>query len=147
MGATPDLAKLDRTIVVYQATMAVLPYWMIFFSFPTAVLMRAMFPKQQRTVAEYWLMTWYAIGLALLLDAAVSLVVTVTNSDPAFLIRQLSVNILIVLSTAYVGRAWLGGGVWTLLRLCFAILLSYALIGSLQLLVARSYAEWGPLLK
>lgn len=137
---------INRFVDVHAATMAILPYWMLFFSLPTALFMRWFFPKRGHTVAEYWLLNLYAVAVALLLDAVVGTVATLTGIDPQFQIRQMSAGILMLICLAYIGRAWLGGGLWTIARILLAMFLAGVINGVLQQAAAYSYAYWGGIL-
>ncbi|HEX4910790.1 MAG TPA: DUF3667 domain-containing protein [Permianibacter sp.] len=138
-----DAEHAQRFIAVYSSMMALLPYWMMLQTLPSAWLSRWFFPRRGHTVAEFWVLHLYAVGVALLLDAALSVALTLLALDTEFRIRQSSAGILILLCFLYVGRAWLRGGLWTLLRLAAAMLLVAIVASVLQQTLAFSYAYWG----
>lgn len=142
-GSRFDADHAQRFIAVYVMMMALLPYWLLLLTLPTAVAARWCFPRRGHTVAEFWVVLLYAVGLALLMDAALGVALTLLALDAEFLIRQRSAGMLMLLSFLYIGRAWLRRGLWTLLRLAAAMLLVAIVASLLQQTLAFCYAYWG----
>jgi hypothetical protein len=130
--------RLQRFLAFYRFLFAALPYWMLLFTLPLAVLMRAMFPRTPLRIAEYWVAALYAAGLAILIDVPMSLLLHAGAVPVQY--QMMATSLLLMAVQARVLARFLSRG-WTgILRVLVAVVLSYALAGSLQNVAAYLYA-------
>lgn len=133
-------AQLERFKDFWVMLFGVLPYWMLIYSLPTALLLRALFPRQSVTVAELWVAVMYAIGLAIAIDVPTTLILI--WADISMSVQMNTTQALLTLAQAWVLGRWLGRNTWGWIRIVLAILLSNGLSSVLQVTAAMTYAHW-----
>ncbi|TXI94779.1 MAG: DUF3667 domain-containing protein, partial [Burkholderiaceae bacterium] len=52
----------------YAFLLSMLPYWMLFFTLPLAYILKICFPRRRTTIAEFWVVSLYAVSIAIMLD-------------------------------------------------------------------------------
>lgn len=118
----------------------ILPYWMLIYSFPTALLVKLFFRRSGFTLAELWVAVMFGIGLAIAVDIPVTAVLVFSGIS---MTAQMNVTqLLLMLAQCWVLGQVLGPGVWPWLRVALVMVLSTAISMVLQSTIAMTYAHW-----
>lgn len=138
-------AEAKRYVDFYYRLYNLLPYWMLLFTLPSALICRLLLPalaQRQHTVpryfAEYYIILLYAVCQALLLNLIWSLLSHVFGWS--VMTQTSGTNALLLLCQLYCLLRVCGWRRWTIPVSLFALLSSYISIGLLQPLLAAWYA-------
>jgi len=134
--------QLDRYVDVFIGLNSVIPYWLLLFTLPTAFMLRLAFWRHRFNTAELWLITLYAMALAVGVDALASLIFFSVKAPYILMINSFNTSVL--LSFLYVVGRTLGGRWSVFLRLLPIILLTAILMFAFVGYVARVIALRGP---
>lgn len=132
--------QLERFKAFWVALFGFMPYWMLAFSFPSAVLLRAFFPSRDRTLAELWVATLYAVGLAIFIDVPVTMILVF--SQVSMPLQMLVTQFLIVAAQVWVLGRFLGRNFGCWLRVVLGVLIAVVLSAALGSFAAFTYAYW-----
>ncbi len=138
-GHNLDLVKRKHFADFYVLLLSLLPYWMLVFTLPLALLMKLFFPKRGFTTAEYWIVCLYGVAFAILIDVLWSLCCYLFKLP--FATQSLVTNFLLISFQVLFLSLWLGKNWWSFVRILVGCLISYALIGTMQNLMALAYAN------
>ncbi len=131
----------DRFLHFYRLLRSYLPYSLLLATLPGAALLRFSLPNSRHTVAEVWLVTVYAAGMALLLISLLAVAFLVFSIPTIAL--SMAGNFIILIAQIYYLQRYLGGGPLVFLRIVIATGLCFAGMLWLQYAVALRYASWG----
>lgn len=142
LGAERSLnpEQIEKFKDFWVALFGLMPYWMLAFSFPSAVLLRAFFPSRDRTLAELWVATLFAVGLAIFIDIPITMILVYSQVSMPF--QMQATQLLLFLAQIWVLGCFLGRNFGCWLRVFFGTLLAFVLSGVLVSAAAHTYAHW-----
>lgn len=133
-------AQIERFQDFWVMLFGILPYWMLLYSLPIALLLRLFFLRRDYTLAEIWVAVMYAIGLAIAVDVPTTAVLAFSGISMS--IQMNTTQGLIILAQLWVLGRFFGPGLSSWLRVLLVIGLSMVLSGVLQVTAAMTYAHW-----
>lgn len=134
-----NTAQQQRFLDFYLRLFNLLPYWMLLFTLPTALLLRLFRYRATLHSAEYWMLCLYGTCQALLLDLLWLMYCRWQALDAAT--QNNGTNLLLLFgqfSCLLVGMGWRG---WRIPAAILAITFSYAAMGLMQYQIALLYAK------
>jgi hypothetical protein len=132
----------ERFIAFYRTMRSGLPYLMLLLTLPGAAFVRGFFPRRGNTVAEFWVVALYAVGLALVVEALLALLFIVFSVPTLAL--SMSTSFLQLLAQIYLLYAFLRGGISSFLRIVLVAGACFVGMNWLQGYAAYQFAMWLP---
>ena len=130
----------NRYIDFYRSLRSSLPYLMLIATLPVAALVRLCLAQSRHTVAELWLVSLFAVSLALALISGLALVFKLFAVPTLGL--SMSTNFVLLISQVYLLCRFIGGGWRTWLRILLAAGAAFIGMIWLQSEIAVRYAVW-----
>lgn len=135
-------AQRERFVAFYRVMRSGLPYLMGLLTLPGAVLVRGCFPRRGHTVAEYWVVALYAVGVALLVETLLGLLCFAFSLPTLAL--SMSTNFLQLVAQIYLLCVFLRGGLGSFLRVALVAGACFIAMNWLQGYLAYEYALRAP---